>query len=252
MICPQCGVEYREGYSSCSDCHVLLVRELSAEQARILCPGDPNKDPFRSFWQGKDARLCAEICELLDEAGIHHKVIHREDHLFNFSNQSPYEIGVPGSAYERAEELMKEKLGWGEESSSESETALNEVPNQESGTIASLFRIAKGATKDLVEDLKEFGEEKSSEKSEGLESESEREPENRRDNVPWYEEDATEQVWDGEPPELIEMMRMSLKESDIGFREEAKDDKPKLFVRPDDASRAKEIIQEILDSTMPE
>ena len=35
MICPQCGAEYRQGFTQCSDCHVSLVSELprGAEQA---------------------------------------------------------------------------------------------------------------------------------------------------------------------------------------------------------------------------
>ncbi len=32
MFCPKCKAEYREGFTTCSDCQVLLVPELSPEE----------------------------------------------------------------------------------------------------------------------------------------------------------------------------------------------------------------------------
>ena len=78
-------------------------------------PGDPRKDPFCSFWKGVDLRVCTEICTVLDEAGIPHKTIRRQDHLFNFNNQAPYEVGVPASLYEKAELAIQEAFGTDEQ-----------------------------------------------------------------------------------------------------------------------------------------
>jgi hypothetical protein len=74
-------------------------------------PGDPTEDPFCSFWKGNDARVCVELCTVLDEVGIPHKTVHRQDHLFNFNNQPAYELGVPASFYEKAELAVKEAFG---------------------------------------------------------------------------------------------------------------------------------------------
>ncbi len=49
MFCPQCRVEYREGFTECSDCHVALVsdlppkpqREPDIEYVTVLEAGNP-------------------------------------------------------------------------------------------------------------------------------------------------------------------------------------------------------------------
>src|SRR5262249_48492275 len=136
MICPKCAAEYRQGFTKCADCDVDLVAAPPKNAGALAKspsdgdsrpgdrgePGNPNDDPFCSFWRGQDARVCTELCTVLDEAGIPHKTIHRQDHLFNFANQSPYELGVPASMYEKAELAVKEAFGTDEE------TGENAVP----------------------------------------------------------------------------------------------------------------------------
>jgi hypothetical protein len=131
MMCPKCRAEYRRGFTVCADCDVPLVESTESTARSVVddapqdwagresvagMPGDPNSDPFCSFWKGTDLRVCTEICAVLDEAGIPHKMIRRQDHLFNWSQHSPYQIGVPASLYEKAELAIKEAFGTGEES----------------------------------------------------------------------------------------------------------------------------------------
>src|SRR5215470_9028014 len=125
MYCPNCGSEYRQGFTRCTDCDVDLVWEPpnkaivarhTDEWGRVHDtvpgePGDPNSDPFCSFWKGDDARVHAELCEVLDEAGIPHNTVFRRDHLFNLHNYPAYEVGVPFSMFERAENAVKEAYG---------------------------------------------------------------------------------------------------------------------------------------------
>ena len=125
MICPRCRAEYRPGFTRCNDCDLDLVAVPPGGAQALAAllshgesggfseadPGDPNQDPFCSFWKGTDARVCTELCAVLEESGIPHKTIHREDHLFNFAHQVPYEVGVPASLYEQAENAIKEAFG---------------------------------------------------------------------------------------------------------------------------------------------
>ena len=118
MFCPVCKAEYREGFTRCADCDVQLVWEPPAAAIIPSAPadsGDPEEDPFCSFWKGDDPRLHAELCEVLSEQGIRHKTVRRQDHLFNWNTQTAFEIGVPFSQFDRAEAAVKEAYGGGEE-----------------------------------------------------------------------------------------------------------------------------------------
>jgi len=111
MFCPQCNAEYRPGFTRCADCEVDLVNEppqYALAGQPPTAPGDPNEDPFCSFWKGEDARVHAELCEVLEEAGIPHKTVFRRDHLFNLSNFPGYQVGVPFSLFEKAEKAVQE------------------------------------------------------------------------------------------------------------------------------------------------
>jgi hypothetical protein len=232
MICPKCGAEYRQGYSSCVDCGVDLVptppegsRALAAfladEPPRLKSQmGDPNEDPFCSFWKGADARVCAELCTVLDEAGIPHKTIHRQDHLFNFANQSPYELGVPASLYEKAELAVKEAFGTDEETG-EDAVPLLPAPDRDPADFEKGLR-------DAIADANEW-------------------------LGPRYPEDATVEVWSGgitdADKDTKEMIEMALRENDVMSRSEEDKGHCKVFVLPEHEPRAREIVREVIEGT---
>ena len=238
MICPKCGAEYRQGYTSCADCQVFLVNEQAGGSqlgdrepeggasyqypgaGRVPAePGDPNEDPFCSFWKGNDARVCAELCTVLDEAGIPHKTIHRQDHLFNLNNQSPYELGVPASLYEKAELAIKEAFGT-DEDTGEDTVPLLPAPDRDSE------EYRKGL-RDAITDANEW-------------------------LGPRYPEDATVEVWSGEDLSVREMIEMSLRENDLMCRSEEVAELRKVFVLAEDEARAKEIVREIVEGAPQE
>ena len=223
----------------------------SEYQEPAATPGDPSKDPFCSFWKGTDLRLCTEICTVLDEAGIAHKTIRRQDHLFNLNNQSPYEVGVPASLYEKAELAIKDAFG-----TDEDEGSLPLLNEQNRGSFDRLVnQPIEEKLKRPEEEVPGFFESLLSVKG------WQRKPDENAGEMPgisaadegeWFPEDATSRVWEGEPPAAREIIEMSLKENDIWIRWEMEDGKPQLFVLPEDEERAKEIVREVVEGVPPE
>jgi hypothetical protein len=229
LYCPQCGAEYREGYSSCSDCHVLLVHEPPpSRQESLPEPGDPNRDPFCAFWEGDDPRVHAELCEVLDEAGIPHKTVYRKDHLFNLANYPSFQIGVPASRFEDSENAVREAFG-----TEEGRSALEELQASPKLLPSNENRIRK-----LPEML--------------APQESIPGPESPGDSADWLEEDATALVWSGEDAYRASAILGALNENDLHVRREMQNNATNLFVFPAEESRAREIIREMVESTPPE
>lgn len=230
MICPQCNVEYRAGFTRCADCDVELVNDAPhfalAAQAAAADPGDPNEDPFCSFWKGQDARVHAELCEVLEQAGIVHKTIFRSDHLFNFSNFPAYEIGVPFSLFEKAEKVVQETYGTDDVQDvgaqelaglvvgpSSRVLAPPEMVNLQPGDIPGPPAAGKGAE--------------------------------------WFPEDATVSVWSADSLEQSEFLVASLHENGIHCRLDQRGTQAEVYVLPHDAARAREIIREVVEGEPP-
>ncbi len=231
MFCPQCNAEYRPGFTRCADCDVELVNELPqyalADQPPPD-PGDPNEDPFCSFWKGEDARVHAELCEVLEEAGIPHKTVFRRDHLFYLSNNPGYQVGVPFSLFEKAEKAVQEAFGTED---AEEREYLN--------------------TPRLLESLRE--------RNQRLPSTMTPDPE---ENIPgppsageesdWYPEDATVSVWSTDAGEPSDFLVAALHENGVNCRVDQEGTRAKLYVLPDDAARAREIVREVVEGEPPE
>jgi hypothetical protein len=76
-FCPQCRIEYREGFTSCADCGVALVNTLpegSAETETTF----PSEDLLVAVYDAKDELQAATLKQVLDEAGI--PVVEKEYH----------------------------------------------------------------------------------------------------------------------------------------------------------------------------
>jgi hypothetical protein len=220
VFCPQCKAEYRQGFTRCADCDVELVPELTPEalaKAEKVTSGDTNEDPFCSFWEGEDPRIHTEICQVLDEQNIPHKTLRRRDHLFNFSAKSEFQIGVPYSFFERAEAAVKEAYD------SEAEP---EEPPEVTDEQPSPLELPESTGPDL----------------------SSRDRASRHQ----YLEDANIQVWSSEHLFPGKIIAMSLKENLIPHRFDRREGNSAIFVFPEDESRSREIVREVVEGVPPE
>jgi hypothetical protein len=245
MICPQCHAEYREGYSSCADCHVALVHELlnqSRESSSYFNPpappGDPDQDPFCSFWQGDDPRIHAELCELLDEEGIAHRTIRREDHLFNLNSKSPFQIGIPFSQFEKAEAAVKDAYG----TEDEQLDATRLLPYRKPQGFAS----AQGSMESEPEYVATPVPEESADAGQAEDTRSDWGPED------WDPDEATVEVWSGTESYAGEFIAQALQENQIHARFEKKNGQYAIFAMPEDEKRAREIVREVVEGAPPE
>lgn len=258
MFCPQCKAEYRSGFSRCADCDVDLVWEppgAAIVPQEPVAPGDPDEDPFCSFWSGDDPRIHAELCELLDKERIPHKTVRREDHLFRISRYPAYQIGIPFSMFEKAEGAVKEAYGSGAEAETQDAALL--LPYEKERVTSSRTVVPwlpasrgfagsnRGGTKEMAAPG-ESAPEPPSVETDAEELRADWDPEG------WHSEDATAEIWSAESAELVDMLGSSLRENQIHFRFTQTGGKHRLFVLLENETRAREIVREIVEGVSPE
>jgi len=255
MYCPQCKAEYRPGFTRCADCDVDLVYEPPASASGSGEAGgqvENPDDPFCSFWRGDDPRIHAELCELLNEEGIPHKTVRREDHLFNMNTKSAFEIGIPFSQFEKAEAAIRDAYGTEEE---QQDAALLLPYGKGYGpAVRGVFPwrpSAKGFVRAAISQKEEpesvaaaAPEEPDAKQSENISTDW--------DPTNWNAEDATIRVWLGEQSYSGEMIEMALRENQIHARFEKAEGRNAIFVLPECAERAREIVREVVEGAAPE
>ncbi|PYU11748.1 MAG: hypothetical protein DMG37_15585 [Acidobacteria bacterium] len=211
MFCPQCRVEYRPGFTRCTDCDLDLVDSLTEEPKRA---GEANK----IIWMGDDQERCIALCQHLKDAGVPYQVTQRMKSCSTGMRVAwKYELAVPAEDEKRAEGLLELPETIVEESSElteeDEEQSLLEWPEGDGSTPGT---VRKGSS------------------YLGL----------------WYPEDATAEVFTETPTFKSDMIEMSLKENQIRTRTEVQEGGfKKVFVSPEDESAAREIIREIIEET---
>jgi len=67
MFCPKCKVEYRSGFTRCSDCEVDLVDVLPEEDLS-------SDEALTTLWECADQTECVGVCRDLRSADIPYRV----------------------------------------------------------------------------------------------------------------------------------------------------------------------------------
>ena len=233
MFCPQCKAEYRQGFTHCVDCDADLVHELpkeALEKLEPVLPGDPSDDPFCAFWQGDDPRIQAEICGVLDEEHIPHKTVRRADHLFNLTNYAAFQIGVPFSMFERAENAVKEayEMGPQDMDPTESLQVPRQLPQDAMWWRPLPPRLTPGASEDVPG------------------------PPSEGDLSRWQADEAATEIWTGNDAYLCGVLVAALHENQIHVTKRIVKGKQVLAVLPDEEEQAREIVREVVEGQAPE
>lgn len=233
MFCPQCKAEYRQGFTHCVDCDVDLVDELpkeALEKPEPISPGDPSDDPFCAFWQGDDPRIHAEICGLLDEEHIPHKTVQRADHLFNLANYAGFQIGVPFSMFERAENAVKEAYEAGPQDLDPTENLMvsRALPQNAIWFEPLPPRLTPGASEDIPG------------------------PPTEGDLSEWPADEAGIEIWTGDDGYLCGVLVAALHENQIHVAKRSSNGKQILAVLPEEEKLAREIVREVVEGQAPE
>ena len=170
-----------------------------------------------SIWVDEDRESCMYVCAALGAARIPFRVSQRRQQVVR-NLEEHYEVFVPQEFRDRAKTIAEQ--GMVDFSDSPEDQKIMELPAEDD------FR----------------GEE-----------DQHRDPR-------WDPEDATVEVWSEKTEErawfekeqgLTWMIELSLSENQIPVRIDADDSSRKIFVLPEDESRAREIVREIMSGTPP-
>jgi hypothetical protein len=211
MFCPQCKAEYRPGFTRCSDCEVDLVERLPES---IRGPeGDLSLDCLREVWSGNVQDECVSVCEELRAAHIPFRVLQGRSQFLKGVDLT-FKVGVPVDFWVEAKRTLEKGCG----------DLEGDGENQQSIELQARDNPVDAFDSNNVTVVSEN----------------------------WRSENATVQVWEENSPEHIELVELSLRENQIRVRIEASDNgSRRIFVTPNDESRARAILSEIKNETPP-
>lgn len=163
MFCPQCRVEYRPGFTRCTDCDVDLVPVLPrAEEPFSKTPSNASGS-LQILWEGEDLALFENLLDALEGAGIRnfdqplgiYPGVRRIDPfpvqpLARFG----YQVAVLSSDLRRAREILGKLLD--EEPQDVELSAQDEERSEKAATIVpqredSICEVWTGSDKSLAE-----------------------------------------------------------------------------------------------------
>jgi hypothetical protein len=212
MFCPKCKVEYRPGFTRCSDCEADLVDVLPEEDLS-------SDEALELLWECGNQAECVGVCEDLRSANIRYHVDEIPyEKTARMGVEWHYRILISANDLDRAKELLS------------IDAPQNTIPSSDAD---------EEEVVDPTVELPDAGVPLTAETK-------------RRDTYldPWYPEDATVEVWSQDGNDLSFGIQLSLDANRIHCRCDS--DEPgakKIYVRPEDESFAREIVREIIEGT---
>jgi hypothetical protein len=174
-----------------------------------------NAETMKRVWTGHDQDRCVSICEQLRLEKITFRVVQHSQQFLKGVDQT-FKIFVPGDSYDRAKKTANnDRVDFSDEPEDQ---AIMEL--QVEGANANEVQHQSGAIRSFAG---------------------------------WNGGDATVEIWSCANCDREWMLVMSLRENVIKCRLETKEDGlHRLFVRPEDESRARQIAREVSEGIPPE
>jgi hypothetical protein len=212
MFCPNCGVEYRPGFTHCNDCDVDLVEELPAEGEPAEGEAEGEKEALELLWRGTQGGVFNAIAGALDEAGIRYNREKLDARLTFSSGYAPLDVWVPAAQLDAARKVLDETL------------AQIAQPIQDSDSSSSYADSVEG---------EEWSE------TPGIVEEP-------------HPEDATAEVWKGDEEAMGQFLKSCLAANGIGCYVDSEDPKAvAVRVLPEEEARAHEIVRQVVEGIPP-
>lgn len=213
MICPNCKCEYVRGVTQCADCGIPLVDALESPET------NPAADVrIVAIWQGHDPAEYEGVKEALESAEIPFTTgpDSKSDSSF-LRTESRMEMWVSEADREKARKILLDFQG---------RVDPDELTPEEIESLA-LPESDQPDNEELESELQDVSRE-------------------------WNEDDPVAEVWNGESEVFADSLIACLREIGISSRKLTEAGHWRLVVRPEQESRAKEIVREVVEASPPE
>jgi hypothetical protein len=212
MFCPNCRVEYRQGFRECSGCQVALVDALPPENPPNSASDVDPEAPER-IWSGYNRNLRDQIGAALDAADISYSDEAREvSWLPALEQQAPYELWILRADHDSAVKILSEAVPEGAQASDDAE--IEELDDSTDET------ADEAPSDDLPPEI--------------------------------HPEDATCEVWSGDDEHTAQFLSDCMRGVGIACVVSADDGKAHVLVLPETETRAREIVHEVVEGAPPE